>query len=150
GGPQRAVVGKRHGCVRRPDLSHRRLLGRTLFHRTFAQKQREYQGRRRCAQAQHDRRPRVMVCAPRMVRTSSADTPLMRQYLEVKDRYPDAILFFRLGDFYEMFFEDAVYVARTLDLTLTTRDKGREDPIPMCGVPHHSVRHYIARLLELG
>src|SRR5262245_60718893 len=85
-----------------------------------------------------------------MARSSSADTPLMRQYLEVKERYPDAILFFRLGDFYEMFFEDAVYVARTLDLTLTTRDKDRADPIPMCGVPHHSVRHYIKRLLELG
>src|SRR5215471_1337954 len=78
------------------------------------------------------------------------DTPLMRQYLEVKERYPDAILFFRLGDFYEMFFEDAVYVARALDLTLTTRDKGRDDAVPMCGVPHHSARYYIAKLLALG
>jgi len=79
-----------------------------------------------------------------------AETPLMRQYLEVKQRFPDAILFFRLGDFYEMFFEDAVYVARTLDLTLTTRDKGREDAVPMCGVPYHSAKGYIGRLLELG
>src|SRR5215831_12109606 len=79
-----------------------------------------------------------------------AETPLMRQYLEVKQRFPDAILFFRLGDFYEMFFEDAVYVARTLDLTLTTRDKGREDAVPMCGVPYHSAKSYIGRLLELG
>jgi DNA mismatch repair protein MutS len=79
-----------------------------------------------------------------------AGTALMRQYLEVKARHPDAILFFRLGDFYEMFFEDAVYVARTLGLTLTSRDKGKEDGVPMCGVPHHSAQGYIARLTELG
>jgi DNA mismatch repair protein MutS len=74
----------------------------------------------------------------------------MRQFLDVKERYPDAIVFFRLGDFYEMFFEDAVVAARALDLTLTTRDKGREDAIPMCGVPHHSARGYVARLTDLG
>jgi DNA mismatch repair protein MutS len=74
----------------------------------------------------------------------------MRQYLEVKARYPDAILFFRLGDFYEMFFEDAVHVARVLSLTLTSRDKGKEDPIPMCGVPHHAVRTYLQKLTDLG
>ena len=74
----------------------------------------------------------------------------MRQYLEVKDRYPAAIVFFRLGDFYEMFFEDAVLAARLLDLTLTTRDKGKDDAVPMCGVPHHSARGYIARLTEDG
>jgi len=74
----------------------------------------------------------------------------MRQYLDVKSRYPDAIVFFRLGDFYEMFYEDAVYVARVLDLTLTTRDKGKEDPVPMCGIPHHAARTYLARLTELG
>src|SRR5215831_253406 len=74
----------------------------------------------------------------------------MRQYLEVKDRYPDGIVFFRLGDFYEMFFEDAVIGAEALDLTLTTRDKGREDAIPMCGVPHHSARTYVHKLTELG
>ena len=74
----------------------------------------------------------------------------MRQFLDVKERYPDAIVFFRLGDFYEMFFEDAVVAARALDLTLTTRDKGREDAIPMCGVPHHSARSYIAKLTDLG
>src|SRR5262244_1706052 len=78
------------------------------------------------------------------------DTPLMRQYLEIKEQHADAILFFRLGDFYEMFFEDAVYVARTLDLTLTTRDKGRDDAVPMCGVPYHSVKSYLQRLLERG
>jgi len=74
----------------------------------------------------------------------------MRQYLDVKSRYPDAIVFFRLGDFYEMFYEDATYVAKALSLTLTTRDKGKEDPVPMCGVPHHAVRSYVARLTELG
>jgi DNA mismatch repair protein MutS len=79
-----------------------------------------------------------------------SDTPLMRQYLEVKDRYPDTIVFFRLGDFYEMFFDDAVVVARTLDLTLTTRDKGKENPVPMCGVPHHAAKHYLAKLVERG
>src|SRR5438552_16718599 len=74
----------------------------------------------------------------------------MRQYLDVKDKYPDGIVFFRLGDFYEMFFEDAVLAARALDLTLTTRDKGREDAVPMCGVPHHAARAYIGKLLALG
>ncbi|MEK6606060.1 MAG: DNA mismatch repair protein MutS [Myxococcota bacterium] len=79
-----------------------------------------------------------------------AETPLMRQYLEVKERYADAILMFRLGDFYEMFFEDAVVAARALDLTLTTRDKGRDDAVPMCGVPHHAVKGYVQKLLEAG
>jgi DNA mismatch repair protein MutS len=74
----------------------------------------------------------------------------MRQYLEVKDAYPDCIVFFRLGDFYEMFFDDAVVVARALDLTLTTRDKGKENPVPMCGVPHHAAKHYLGKLVERG
>ncbi|MFT3700697.1 MAG: DNA mismatch repair protein MutS [Kofleriaceae bacterium] len=74
----------------------------------------------------------------------------MRQYLEVKDKHPDSLVLFRLGDFYEMFFEDAVLGARLLDLTLTTRDKGKEDAVPMCGVPHHAARGYIAKLTELG
>jgi len=74
----------------------------------------------------------------------------MRQYLEAKERYPDAILFFRCGDFYEMFFEDAVLAARLLELTLTSRDKGKDDAVPMCGVPHHAARGYLAKLTELG
>src|SRR4051794_18875349 len=74
----------------------------------------------------------------------------MRQYLDIKERHPDALVMFRLGDFYEMFFEDAVIGARLLDLTLTTRDKGRDDAVPMCGVPHHAARVYIAKLTELG
>src|SRR3954469_2167278 len=74
----------------------------------------------------------------------------MRQYLDIKERHPDALVLFRLGDFYEMFFEDAVIGARLLDLTLTTRDKGKDDAVPMCGVPHHAARVYIAKLTEFG
>ena len=85
-----------------------------------------------------------------MTAAAAAPTALMRQYLDVKARYPDAIVFFRLGDFYEMFYEDAVYVAKALSLTLTTRDKNKEDPVPMCGVPHHAVRGYLLKLTELG
>ena len=88
--------------------------------------------------------------APRTPQQPAATTALMRQYLEVKSRYPDAIVFFRLGDFYEMFMDDAVYAARVLDLTLTTRDKGKEDAVPMCGIPHHAVRPYLVKLAELG
>ncbi len=81
---------------------------------------------------------------------STDDTPLMRQYLQVKQQHPDCIVFFRLGDFYEMFFDDAVVAARALDLVLTSRDKNKENPVPMCGVPHHSAQHHITRLIELG
>ena len=79
-------------------------------------------------------------------------TPMMRQYLEMKERYPDSILFFRLGDFYEMFNEDAKLVSRELDLTLTTRDRNKppEERTPMCGVPYHSCDSYIARLIAKG
>jgi DNA mismatch repair protein MutS len=76
-------------------------------------------------------------------------TPMMRQYLEVKSRYPDAILFFRLGDFYEMFAEDAVQAAEALQITLTSRAKG-DGKIPMCGVPYHAARGYVAKLLDRG
>ena len=77
-------------------------------------------------------------------------TPMMRQYLEIKSGYPDAILFFRMGDFYEMFLEDALLASRILDITLTSRTKGSADEIPFCGVPYHSVTPYIARLIEAG
>ena len=80
----------------------------------------------------------------------SSKTPMMQQYLKWKERYADAILMFRMGDFFEMFFEDAVEVARVCDLTLTTRDKKQEDPIPMCGVPHHTLNTYVARLVDKG
>ena len=82
--------------------------------------------------------------------SSNLDTPVMRQYLEVKERYADCIVFFRLGDFYEMFFDDAIVVSQLLDLTLTSRDKHREVPVPMCGVPHHAARHYVAKLIGFG
>ncbi|HHW46779.1 MAG TPA: DNA mismatch repair protein MutS [Clostridiales bacterium] len=77
-------------------------------------------------------------------------TPMMRQYLEIKDKYKDCILFFRLGDFYEMFFEDAKIASEELDLTLTGRDCGQEERAPMCGVPYHSCEAYIARLISKG
>src|SRR5262245_65986766 len=88
--------------------------------------------------------------APLTPQQPAATTALMRQYLDVKARYPDAIVFFRLGDFYEMFHEDAVYASRVLDLTLTTRDKGKEDPVQMCGLPHHSVRSCLVTLHVRG
>ncbi|NLX83203.1 MAG: DNA mismatch repair protein MutS [Clostridiales bacterium] len=77
-------------------------------------------------------------------------TPMMRQYLELKEANPDALLFFRLGDFYEMFFEDAEIAARELELTLTGRDCGLKERAPMCGVPWHAVDSYIARLISRG
>lgn len=76
-------------------------------------------------------------------------TPMMKQYRHFKRQYPDAILFFRMGDFYEMFFEDAQTAARVLGLTLTSRDKGA-NPVPMAGVPHHSADGYIRRLIQAG
>jgi len=77
-------------------------------------------------------------------------TPMMRQYLDIKSSYPDAILFFRLGDFYEMFLDDAVVASRVLDITLTSRNKGADDEIPLCGIPYHSCQPYIAKLVENG
>ena len=77
-------------------------------------------------------------------------SPMMRQYLLTKQKYNDAILFFRLGDFYEMFFEDAELCARILELTLTGKDCGLEKRAPMCGVPHHACEGYVAKLLENG
>ncbi len=75
---------------------------------------------------------------------------MMRQYLEIKDGCQDAILFFRLGDFYEMFFDDAVEASKILEITLTTRNKNDANPIPLCGIPHHSASSYIAKLVESG
>ncbi len=77
-------------------------------------------------------------------------TPMMKQYLEIKEKYPDTILFFRLGDFYEMFFDDAKLVSKELELTLTGRSCGLEERAPMCGVPFHSADKYIARLVQKG
>ena len=77
-------------------------------------------------------------------------TPMMEQYFEVKDKYPDHILFYRLGDFYEMFFDDAKTASRVLELTLTGRDCGEKQRAPMCGVPFHSAESYIGRLIAAG
>ncbi len=80
----------------------------------------------------------------------SAATPVMRQFLEIKSHYQDAILFFRLGDFYEMFMDDAVTASRVLGITLTSRNKGDKDAIPLCGIPYHSSQGYIAKLVSNG
>ena len=80
----------------------------------------------------------------------AANTPMMRQYLEAKSQHVDAIVLFRMGDFYEMFFEDAVEAARLLELTLTSRNKNDADPIPMAGVPHHALWSYVPKLLAAG
>ncbi|MBQ7846885.1 MAG: DNA mismatch repair protein MutS [Clostridia bacterium] len=77
-------------------------------------------------------------------------SPMMTQYLEVKEQYPDALVFFRLGDFYEMFFEDAKTASKELELTLTGRDCGLEQRAPMCGIPYHSADNYIGRLVNKG
>ncbi|WP_049396851.1 DNA mismatch repair protein MutS [Staphylococcus haemolyticus] len=80
----------------------------------------------------------------------SNTTPMMQQYLKIKSQYQDCLLFFRLGDFYEMFFEDAKEASRVLEITLTKRDAKKENPIPMCGVPYHSANSYIETLINNG
>ncbi len=77
-------------------------------------------------------------------------TPMLRQYLEIKKQYPGTLLFFRLGDFYELFNEDAVVGSRELDITLTARHKDSQNPVPMCGVPHHAAAAYISKLVKKG
>ena len=77
-------------------------------------------------------------------------TPMMKQYLEIKEQNEDVILFFRLGDFYEMFFEDAILVSHELELTLTGKNAGLDEKIPMCGIPHHAANVYIEKLVEKG
>ncbi|MDN6194958.1 MAG: DNA mismatch repair protein MutS [Atopostipes suicloacalis] len=77
-------------------------------------------------------------------------TPMMKQYFKIKNEYPEEFLFFRLGDFYELFYEDAIQVSQLLEITLTSRNKNAKEPIPMAGVPHHSAQSYIDRLIELG
>ena len=77
-------------------------------------------------------------------------SPMMKQYFEVKERNKDALLFYRVGDFYEMFFDDAITASKELDLTLTGKDCGQEERAPMCGVPFHSCEPYIAKLVQKG
>ena len=84
------------------------------------------------------------------MKSSACDTPMMRQYLKIKSQYTDAIMLYRMGDFYELFLDDAERVAPLLDLTLTTRDKDKADAVPMCGFPVHSSDAYVKRLAELG
>ena len=77
-------------------------------------------------------------------------SPMMQKYLETKEEYKDCVLFYRLGDFYEMFFDDAINVSRELELTLTGRDCGLDERAPMCGVPFHAAETYINRLVQKG
>src|SRR5512143_2261173 len=81
---------------------------------------------------------------------ASAHTPMMQQYLRLKAQHPDILLFYRMGDFYELFYEDAEKAARLLDITLTTRGSSAGAPIKMAGVPYHAVEQYLAKLLKLG
>jgi DNA mismatch repair protein MutS len=81
---------------------------------------------------------------------SEPSTPLMRQYAAIKKQHPNALLFFRLGDFYELFFDDAVTAARELQITLTSRNKEKDIAVPMCGVPYHAAENYLAKLLRKG
>src|SRR5690625_1666428 len=80
----------------------------------------------------------------------SKQTTMMQQYLRIKAEHKDAFLFFRLGDFYEMFYDDAIKAARELEITLTKRDSGQKESIPMCGVPYHSAENYIKNLVDKG
>ena len=82
--------------------------------------------------------------------TKDGITPMMKQYCEIKDQYPDTLVFYRLGDFYEMFFDDAVKASRLLNLTLTHRGTNKGTPIPLAGVPFHAVDNYISRLIRMG
>src|SRR3954467_6453509 len=82
--------------------------------------------------------------------STEASTPLMRQYNSIKEQVPGTLLMFRLGDFYELFFEDAVTAARELEITLTARNKEKGAAIPMCGVPFHAAEGYISRLIQKG
>lgn len=77
-------------------------------------------------------------------------TPMMEQYLKVKEEYPGTLVFFRMGDFFELFFEDAEIAARELQITLTSRNPGADNPVPMCGMPHHAIDEYLRQLLEKG
>ncbi|PYY01210.1 MAG: DNA mismatch repair protein MutS, partial [Acidobacteria bacterium] len=81
---------------------------------------------------------------------TEASTPLMRQYAAIKKQHPNALLFFRLGDFYELFFDDAVVASRELQITLTSRNKEKDVAVPMCGVPYHAAEGYLAKLLRKG
>ena len=121
--------GKQHRLRNFTGISPARPRGRAIF------------GRR-----EHSGRP---ICRKEEKRVAQF-SPMMTQYLETKKQYPDCILFYRLGDFYEMFFEDAKTASRELELTLTGKDCGLEERAPMCGVPYHAVESYLTRLVQKG
>ena len=91
-----------------------------------------------------------MVVERKRTGMTTSYTPMVQQYLEVKNQHQDELLFFRLGDFYELFFQDALTASKELNITLTGRAGGLEDRIPMCGVPYHAVDGYIAKLIRKG
>ena len=97
-----------------------------------------------------DEREKAAILAKERYNNIDKYSPMMQHYIATKAKYPDCILCYRLGDFFEMFFEDAVMVSRDLELTLTGKDCGQEQRAPMCGIPHHAVDSYIARLVEKG
>lgn len=84
------------------------------------------------------------------IQLTTSLTPMIKQYLGIKAQYPDALLLYRIGDFYELFMDDAITASRILNIALTTRDKNSENPMPMCGVPHHAADQYIAKLVSAG
>jgi len=88
--------------------------------------------------------------APAKAAKSSTHTPMMQQFLRIKAEHPTTLLFYRMGDFYELFFDDAVKASQLLDITLTARGKANGEPIPMCGIPHHAADNYLARLIRAG
>jgi len=85
-----------------------------------------------------------------MSQKEASATPMLRQYQEIKDQYRDCILFYRIGDFYEMFYDDAVTASKVLDIVLTSRNKNDPNPVPLCGIPHHSYQPYLEKLVEKG
>src|SRR5438477_3778361 len=97
-----------------------------------------------------DRQATNTVLAPRAPDANAAISPAMRQYQQFKAQYPGYVLFFRMGDFYEMFWEDAKLAAKTLGVALTSRNKGAPDEIPMAGVPFHAVEGYLRRMIAAG
>ena len=91
-----------------------------------------------------------MKAATHKIKKIEDETPMMQQYMSIKKEYPDSILFFRMGDFYEMFNEDASIASRVLEIALTSRNKNKANPTPMCGIPYHSSKSYIAKLIKSG
>src|SRR5688572_28695016 len=96
------------------------------------------------------RRQLFLVSLAAMPAEASNHTPMMQQYLRIKAEHPNSLVFYRMGDFYELFYDDARRAARLIDITLTSRGQSAGEPIPMAGVPHHSLDNYLARLVRKG